>query len=454
LTHTKTRRPLIKKHAKKVDPTFEEKELSDPANRYLKLQSLGNELRKKYGNEILGQLAIEYISIDRQKRKESEKHKRGQESEDKHTYRVAYLIDSLKHPDEVSIQRAVYRNMFFLFGIFCAVEVRRQNLKDENIKGTDAEQIMINDKKQAEEFGQKLIETLKYADIFINNTHSSEITRVERFVKLILGDKSINPTVDEYAMYIAQSAALRSSCLSRQIGAAILSEKGEIISTGYNDVPQKGGGLCKSDDGIDDNRCVKKWNHCYSDNYKDKIKKDINDIIASALGDKDKSSKITEEIISETRIKDLIEFSRAVHAEMEAILSSCRSGMSPKGGTLYCTTFPCHTCARHIISVGIKKLFFIEPYEKSLAMEMYRDEIELEPTNPHGEHKKVVFSHFEGVAPRQYINFYEADVRKVDGKGITTKPEEALPTTPEYLDAWSEFEDRVVKYLKEESGFY
>ena len=48
---------LIKKHAKKAEPTFVEKELKDPANRYLKLQSLGNDLRKKYGNEILGQLA-------------------------------------------------------------------------------------------------------------------------------------------------------------------------------------------------------------------------------------------------------------------------------------------------------------------------------------------------------------------------------------------------------------
>jgi hypothetical protein len=58
------------------------------------------------------------------------------------------------------------------------------------------------------------------------------------------------------------------------------------------------------------------------------------------------------------------------------------------------------------------------------------------------------------ITRRPYINFYEAVGRKVGGKGIATKPEEAIPTTPEYLDAWSEFEDRVVKYLKEELGFY
>ena len=218
-------------------------------------------------------------------------------------------------------------------------------------------------------------------------------------------------------------------------------------------MPKKSGGLCQSDDGVDDSRCVAKGNRCFSDYYKEKYKKGIRDTITTELGSEEKSSMIAEKITSGTRIKDLIEFSRAVHAEMEALLSSCRSGISPKGGNLYCTTFPCHNCARHIIAAGIKKLFFIEPYEKSLAMEMYRDEIELEPENPHGDHKKVVFSHFEGVAPRQYINLFEAADRKVDGKGKTINPEEALPTTTEYLDAWSDFEDRVVKHLKEESGF-
>ncbi len=35
-----------------------------------------------------------------------------------------------------------------------------------------------------------------------------------------------------------------------------------------------------------------------------------------------------------------------VHAEMEALMSCARKGVSPLGGTLYCTTFPYHNCAQ------------------------------------------------------------------------------------------------------------
>lgn len=442
---------FIKKHATKVKNDFNETALEDPAQRIIQLQEIGNKLRKKYGNEILGQLAIESISIDRQLRREKEK-KGDTDDDDKHTYRVAYLIDSLKHPDEVNILRAVYRNIFFLFGIFCQSKIRKANLEEIQINNVDAEEIMSKDKKQAEHYGQKLIDTLQHADIFINNNHpSTKSEKIKRYIALILGDKSINPTIHEYAMFIAQSAALRSSCLSRQIGAAILSEKGEIISTGYNDVPKKGGGLCTSEDGSGDHRCVVQ-NYCHSDRHKDQIKEEVNKIISSEYEENEKARKVTERITSETRIKDLIEFSRAVHAEMEAILSTSRSGLSPKGGSLYCTTFPCHHCAKHIIASGIKKLFFIEPYEKSLAAELHKEEIVLEPGNPHEDHKKVVFSHFEGVAPRQYIDLFEADGRKVDGKGKTIDPTAALPVTPEYLDAWSEVEAKVVDYLKKKLG--
>ena len=49
---------LIKQHARKVDSSFDERELNDPAQRYLKLQDLGNNLRKKYGREILSNLPL------------------------------------------------------------------------------------------------------------------------------------------------------------------------------------------------------------------------------------------------------------------------------------------------------------------------------------------------------------------------------------------------------------
>jgi len=117
---------------------------------------------------------------------------------------------------------------------------------------------------------------------------------------------------------------------------------------------------------------------------------------------------------------------------------------------LYTTTFPCHNCARHIIAAGIKKVFYIEPYEKSLALELHADSIELEPPDEEVIGKKVIFLHFEGVAPRQYSNLFLAkEERKQNGKAIAKEPVQAIPVLPEYLDNFFDFESKVAEHLEE-----
>jgi deoxycytidylate deaminase len=53
-------------------------------------------------------------------------------------------------------------------------------------------------------------------------------------------------------MFLAKAAALRTLDLSRQVGAAIFSETGEILALGSNEVPKAGGGTYWSDDNFDD----------------------------------------------------------------------------------------------------------------------------------------------------------------------------------------------------------
>ena len=64
-----------------------------------------------------------------------------------------------------------------------------------------------------------------------------------RFISLIFGDTTNTPRREEYAMFHAKAAALRSSELGRQVGACISSEDGDVISLGTNEVPRAGGGL-------------------------------------------------------------------------------------------------------------------------------------------------------------------------------------------------------------------
>lgn len=86
------------------------------------------------------------------------------------------------------------------------------------------------------------------------------------------------------------------------------------------------------------------------------------------------------------------------------------------GKILYCTTYPCHNCARHIIAVGIKRVVYIEPYAKSLAEDLHGDSIT--GSDAQDKSNKVIFDIFEGTAPRRYSKFfgYSRDRKDADGK--------------------------------------
>jgi deoxycytidylate deaminase len=148
-------------------------------------------------------------------------------------------------------------------------------------------------------------------------------------------------------------------------------------------------------------------------------------------------------IISQTRIKDLIEFSRAVHAEMEAIISVGRNANKGLvGSTLYCTTFPCHNCARHIVASGIMRVVYIEPYAKSLATKLHDDSLAAAET----PEKHVVYQQYQGVAPRNVDRFFGVrGERKRGGKLLETSPRKAVPIGLAPLDGIAIRETLVIR---------
>ncbi len=431
----------------------EETYFSGEAKRIDSLQNGGNNSRQKYGKDVLALIGVKEIAFERQASFENEEIEENLELKKK-SRRVAHVIDSLKHPEEVNLLRSVYGNMFYLFGVLCAYPLRKSRLeRNKEIGRSHAELLMDRDESEDLEYGQKLIETLQHADFFVRNNHKN-IRNLEpaldRYIKLILGDPTISPMIDEYAMYMAQSAALRSACLSRQVGAAIVNPQGDIVATGYNDVPKSGGGLYSAEDGENDSRCINSYNgKCWNDEYKSRIVKEIKSILNEEVDDK-KAKKLSDKISGTKKIKGLLEFSRSVHAEMDAIVSVARNGnASLKDCTLFSTTFPCHNCARHIIAAGIKQVYYIEPFEKSLAVELHDDSLILEPSEPQPDSHKVAFSHFEGVAPRQYLNLFRYPFdKKEGGKLIKYDPRKAFPTIPKYLDTFLDYESKIIEHLK------
>jgi len=138
------------------------------------------------------------------------------------------------------------------------------------------------------------------------------------------------------------------------------------------------------------------------------------------------------EEITGSRVKDLTEFGRVVHAEMEALLSCSRRGVSTIDAHIYCTTFPCHNCAKHIIASGINRVIYIEPYEKSKALEFHGDAIKTETSsnlqdNQQIDNDKVIFEPFVGIGPRRFFDIFSMklssgyDLKRKDNDGNKAK---------------------------------
>jgi deoxycytidylate deaminase len=434
---------------------------STPAGRYERLQSGGNALRTKYREGgLLAEYVVQRIAEERTKAIPDEEPLEGHVPR-----RRAFLVDQLKHPEEVQLLRTVYRNLFYLIGVLSVSERRSKRLMDGGLTSQQALEVMERDRKEPDRFGQQLDKTLELADFFIRNDKPN-VTQLReplgRFVGLMHGDNGLTPTKHEYGMYVAYAAALGSACLSRQVGAAIMDLNGNVLSSGRNDVPQYGGGLYSHESESVDARCVKlEGGKCWNDLHKKKLHQEIADILKNCLEpegiSETKIAALSDEIAKKSRIKDLIEFSRSIHAEMDALLAVARQGGGGlKRASLYVTTFPCHSCARHIVAAGISKVYYIEPYEKSLAQELHSDSISLEPDKAAGSKvpidtsSKVEFIHFEGVAPRQFLNMFRAQgERKLDGVAVMSSVANAQKVLPEYLDSYREFETKVVKHFQE-----
>ncbi|WP_417794994.1 anti-phage dCTP deaminase [Terasakiella pusilla] len=422
-------------------------DIDDNAERITKYQDAGTKLREKFETEYLAEKCVDFIARDRI---DNAGYEKVGDAKVPLPTRKAYIIDSLKHPDEISLFKDVYGELFWTVGIFAPEEIRKERLREKGSDKPTVERIIQVDEEEGPKHGQRVRDTIQEADFFIRNDKSNRdgLQRsIRRYLDLIFNTKLITPNQDETAMYNAAAAAAGSGCLSRQVGAAIYSVDGELLSKGRNDVPKSGGGLYCSEDFESDHRCHK-WgeNKCHNDTRKDGLYLDIYKVIQDHLA-KGKGIEFADikEALRSTDVKNLIEFSRAVHAEMDAILSVARTNKSGLvGGTLYCTTFPCHSCARHIVAAGLARVVYIEPYPKSLALTLHKDAIATQDKDD----EKVLFVQYEGVAPKNMLRmFKQRQNRKKDGKAVTIKPKDAKPVSRSPLDGYARREQIIVSKL-------
>lgn len=396
------------------------------AARYNTYMDAGNEARKQSGHGDFLALSAAY----KLQKMRAEKTGAG-----KPLGRVAHVLRSLKHPDEVHALRMIYGSSFFLVGVHAPLKTRLEYLtNDKDISERDANKLIVRDEAEDEPFGQRTRDTFELCDAFVSLQSTDYKDQLWRILDLLFGGPHITPTFDEHAMFLAYGASLRSGDLSRQVGAVVVSKDKEVIGTGANDVPKFGGGLYSADDEVDQ----RDWKRGFDSN--EKVRDKLAEQIVKELLQKGSVDEEVRQKLGRAGVLDITEYGRAVHAEMDALLACARSGVSPRGGTLFSTTFPCHNCAKHIVAAGISRVVYVEPYPKSRALDLHDDSITLD-----GEKNKVAFEPFVGVGPRRFVDLFSMGLgsgrrieRKRNGKTIKWNRRNAnirIPNPPQsYLD--------------------
>jgi cytidine deaminase len=285
-----------------------------------------------------------------------------------------------------------------------------------------AEELIEIDEQEQNRLGQSVRDSFPHGDFFVDASSRERMqASLARYVRLLFGHPFETPTRDEFAMFHAYAAALRSADLGRQVGVAITNGDGSILAVGCNDVPKVGGGLYWNGESPDHRDFVKGFDS--TSKFKRRLLKQALSRLREAGwkppdgSQEDADALIAAGILNGTHIQNMLEFGRSVHAEMSALSEAAHRGIAVEGATMYSTTFPCHLCARHIISAGIRRVVYIEPYPKSLARELYEDMIDVDPRARRTD--RVTFEPFVGVAPSIYTEMFRGPERK-DGQGCAT----------------------------------
>lgn len=429
------------------------------------MQGAGNRLRHESGrNDALALGAFYEINNDRKKFRAS-----GDQST-----RTAYIIRQLKTPAEEKTLRAVYGERFSLVGIFTEPKERERWLakqialsKNEGTAWTkyevDARRLIgLDESEEKLDHGQKVRDTFPLADLFITwrspdaeyllTADRSFKAQFDRYVSGLLGKPDVVPTTEEFLMAQARIVAKRSADWSRQVGAVIATRSGSVIAVGRNDDPKVGGGVIASRQPVDS-----------AIEFKRKTVEEVFSTLSDWLKPEQFAkgcATLAEEAVAEhlksTRLMGLGEFGRMVHAEMAAITDAAARGVAVQGQVIFCTTFPCQNCAKHLMASGIRALVHIEPYPKSLVREMYEDEIiqlPMESLASDAFRKQADVDHpdkflllnFMGVAPRSYDRLFTMPVRKdKQGKKISWDPKMARPRLSDEWESKDYFQQELL----------
>ena len=301
------------------------------------------------------------------------------------------VIDSLRNPFEI---------MFFKqrFSAFYNIAINRDDdERKSSLAGKftmdhpdDAKQLLKEEDRGGEDsefFKQKIETCIQQADIHISflDTEDAKKKNEEaknsgspyfswrmqllKYVSLISHPGIVTPSPEERCMQLAFTAKHNSGCISRHVGAAITDENYSVKAIGWNNTPE---GQVP----------------CVLRNVEDLLThtNDVEAFTPYEIGDKDFKNQLVqnyEKPIADNRanlqgrsvcfcfksLKNCFSegknqvHTRSLHAEESAFLQLAKyGGVGIQGGKLFTTASPCELCAKKAYQLGIKVIFYIDPY--------------------------------------------------------------------------------------------
>jgi deoxycytidylate deaminase/dephospho-CoA kinase len=335
------------------------------------LQEFGDRVRREHGPSFLAELAHHEIFDAGQ------------------GISTKWVVDSIRNPAEVHYLRSQFPT-FFLFGFYATKELRWERVRAKyngNRREFD-EDDERDTGRRSEEYGQRVEDCFAEADVVLSNDRQFAAVGNEPFahfegtvrghVELVSAPLSRRqPTQMAALMAAAYTLSQRSSCLKRKVGAIIVDDEGNIISSGFNEVPTH-------------------YRPC-AEEYTGECGRDVIWKNFAALLDKDFQQVEQHAAIAQAFRREFrrLDNCRALHAEENAIVNLARNGRSVplERCTLYTTTYPCRLCANKIVNLGIQRVVYLEPYPDAEAKVIFQN-------------GGVKDEFFEGVTFKAYSRIY------------------------------------------------
>ncbi|WP_157970376.1 cytidine/deoxycytidylate deaminase family protein [Albibacterium indicum] len=367
------------------------------------------------------------------------------------------VIDSLKNSLEINFFRERYAGFYLIASnrdetevdMYIKNKVEKLGFTSEKsqeivkgIKGIDKAHYGISDFKKGDFTTPDVENCIQKADYYIYIASKCLIEPLEynsekfrylslelqilKFLALIYKPGIVTPSAIERSMQLAFSSKYNSGCISRQVGAVITDSNYSVKAIGWNEVPQ-GQTPCSL-------RNLKelveeKRPNVYSEyekeggNYSGKsFKERVNEVLIDVYGEKKNFFNNLDGHNCPFCFKDFHNsfegkenqvHTRSLHAEENAMLQISKFGGQPlNSGILFTTASPCELCSKKAFQLGIKKIFYIDPYPG-----ISQDQI-LKAGNKIDSNPQLFM--FQGAVGRGYFKLYEPYMSLKDETYIRT----------------------------------